>query len=133
MGVGLIPGAGGCKELAVRYLGDVPQDIEYDPNPFVQKAFERIALAKVSTSCEEARGMGYLRPSDRVTLNPEHLLSDAKRLAMGLVQGGYKPPRQRTVRLPGASGRAAIFFRDPDANVLECAEMGTWRWGEREG
>lgn len=108
VGVGLIPGAGGCKELVVRYLGDVPQDIDYDPNPFVQKAFERIALAKVGTSCEEARGMGYLRPTDRVSMNPERQLQDAKNLAMGLVTAGYAPPRRRTVKLPGASARAAI-------------------------
>ncbi len=64
-GVGLIPAGGGCKELLVRYLGDIPQDVAYDPNPFVQKVFERIGLAKVSTSAEGARGYGFLRPQDR--------------------------------------------------------------------
>jgi len=108
VGVGLIPGAGGCKELVVRYLGDVPQDIDYDPNPFVQKAFERIGLAKVSTSAEEARALGYLRPQDRVTMNPDRLVGDAKALALGLVQAGYKPPRKRTVKVPGTTGRAAL-------------------------
>ncbi len=108
VGVGLIPAGGGCKELLVRYLGDVPQDIPYDPNPFVQKAFERIGLAKVSTSAEEARGYGFLRPADRITLNPDRLLADARALALGLVRGGYAPPRQRTVKVPGPSGRAAI-------------------------
>ena len=108
VGVGLIPGAGGCKELVVRYLGDLPQDIDYDPNPFVQKAFERIGLAKVSTSAEEARDMGYLRPTDRVVTNPDRLLADAKRTALGLVRAGYAPPRRRTVKVPGPTGRAAI-------------------------
>jgi 3-hydroxyacyl-CoA dehydrogenase len=108
VGVGLIPGGGGCKEVIMRYLGDFPQDIEYDANPFVQKAFERIGLGKVATSAEEARQWGYLRPSDRVTQDPDRLLHDAKMLALGLARGGYSAPRQRTVKLPGAQGRAAI-------------------------
>ena len=108
VGVGLIPGAGGCKELVVRYLGDIPQDIDYDPNPFVQKAFERIGLAKVSSSAEEARSLGYLRPQDRVTLNPDRLVGDAKALALGLVKAGYRPPKKRTVKVPGTTGRAAL-------------------------
>jgi 3-hydroxyacyl-CoA dehydrogenase len=108
VGVGLIPGAGGCKELLVRALGDVPQDVDYDPNPFVQKVFERIGLAKVSTSAEEARSWGYLRPTDRVVTNPDRLIAEARRSAIGLVAGGYVPPRPRTVKVPGATGRAAI-------------------------
>jgi 3-hydroxyacyl-CoA dehydrogenase len=107
-GMGLIPGAGGCKELLVRYLGDVPQDIDYDPNPFVQKAFERIGLVKTSASAEEARDMGYLRPTDRVVTNPDQLVAEAKRTALGLVKAGYVPPRRRTVKVPGPTGRAAI-------------------------
>jgi 3-hydroxyacyl-CoA dehydrogenase len=108
VGMGLIPGAGGCKELLVRYLGDVPQDIDYDPNPFVQKAFERIGLAKMSMSAEEARDMGYLRPTDRLVMNPDRLIGEAKRTALGLVQAGWEPPRRRTVKVPGPTGRAAI-------------------------
>ncbi len=106
--VGLIPGTGGCKELLVRALGDVPQDVEYDPNPFVQKVFERIGLAKVSSSAEEARDWGYLRPTDRVVLNADSLISEARRTAIGLAGGGYVAPRPRTVKLPGPTGRAAI-------------------------
>ncbi len=108
VGVGLIPGAGGCKEMVVRYLGDLPQDIDYDPNPFVQRAFERIGMAKVATSAEEARAWGFLRPQDRVTMNPDRLLHDAKALALGLSSAGWAPPRQRTVKVPGPTGRAAI-------------------------
>jgi 3-hydroxyacyl-CoA dehydrogenase len=108
VGVGLIPAGGGCKELLVRYMGDFPQDVAYDPNPFVQKAFERIGLAKVSTSAEEARAWGFLRPTDRLTLNPDRQIGDAKATALGLVRGGYAAPRERTVKVPGASGKAAI-------------------------
>ncbi len=108
VGVGLIPAGGGCKEMLTRYLGDIPEGTDYDPNAFVQAAYKNIALAKVATSAEEARAIGYLRPSDRLTLDPDQLIFDAKQAALGLVQAGYKPPRKRRFKLPGASGRAAI-------------------------
>jgi 3-hydroxyacyl-CoA dehydrogenase len=108
VGVGLIPGAGGCKELTMRYLGDVPQDIDYDPTPFMAKAFERIAMAKVSSSAQEARNWGYLRPSDRIVLDSDALLAEAKQLALGLAISGYRAPAQRTVKVPGTTGQAAI-------------------------
>jgi len=108
VGVGLIPGGGGCKEMLSRYLGDIPAGVAYDPNPFVQKAFEHVAMAKVATSGEEARDAGFLRATDRLTLDADALIGDAKRLALGLVGAGYKAPRKRTFKLPGSSGRAAI-------------------------
>jgi len=108
VGVGLIPGGGGCKELLARFLGDIPPGVAYDPNPFVQKAFEYIATAKVATSCEEARDQGFLRATDRVVTDPDALIGEAKRTALGLVAQGYVPGRRRSFRLPGAQGRAAI-------------------------
>ena len=81
---------------------------DYDPNPFVQQAFKNIAMGQVSMSCEEARNMGYLRPTDRVTMDIDALLMDAKNLALGLATAGYTPPRKRRFKLPGADGRAAI-------------------------
>lgn len=107
-GVGLIPGGGGCKEMIVRALGDIPLDINYDPNPFVQKVFERIGMAKVSTSAGEARAMGFLRPSDKIVLDIDRLLGDAKQMALGLAKSGYVPADERVVKLPGKSGLAAI-------------------------
>ena len=108
VGVGLIPAGGGCKEVLARYMGDIPEGTEYDPNPFVQAAFKNIGLAKVATSAEEARAIGYLRPSDGLTLDPDALIQDAKNAALGLVKLGYKPPRRRKFRLPGRTGKAAI-------------------------
>ncbi|MDP2312334.1 MAG: 3-hydroxyacyl-CoA dehydrogenase/enoyl-CoA hydratase family protein [Pseudomonadota bacterium] len=108
VGVGLIPGGGGCKELLARYMGDIPAGVNYDPNPFVQKAFEHVAMAKVATSGEEARDAGFLRATDRLTLDADRLIGDAKNVALGLVTAGYKAPRKRTFKLPGSSGRAAI-------------------------
>lgn len=108
VGVGLIPAGGGCKEMLCRYLGDIPEGVKYDPNPFVQKIFEHVGLASVATSAEEARAKGFLRPTDRLVTNPDQLLAEAKKTALGLVQAGYQPPAQRTVKVPGSQGRAAI-------------------------
>jgi 3-hydroxyacyl-CoA dehydrogenase len=108
VGVGLLPAGGGCKEMLARYLGDIPEGTEYDPNPFVQQAFKNIALGQVSSSCEEARKMGYLRAADRVTMDPDALISDAKALALGLAEAGYRAPRKRRFKLPGSDGRSAI-------------------------
>lgn len=108
VGVGLLPAGGGCKELLARYLGDIPAGVDYDPNPFIRKAFEQIATAKVATSCEEARDAGYLRATDKVVLDPDRQIGEAKRMARGLADAGYVPPRRRTFKLPGASGRATL-------------------------
>lgn len=108
IGVGVIPAGGGCKELVVRYLGDTPAGVAYDPNPYVQTIFRHVGMAEITGSAEEARSWGYLRPTDRLTLDPDRLLADAKKLARGLADAGYAPPRRRTVKLPGPTGRAAI-------------------------
>ncbi|MEO0600443.1 MAG: enoyl-CoA hydratase/isomerase family protein, partial [Myxococcota bacterium] len=107
-GMGLLPGAGGCKELVVRYLGDIPQDIDYDPNPFVQKAFDRIGNARPAEGAGQCKDQGFLRPTDRISMNIDRLVFDAKQAARGLATSGYVAPRPRTVKLPGATGTAAI-------------------------
>lgn len=106
VGVGLIPGGGGCKELLCRLLANVPD--QADPFPAVQRAFETIGLAKVATSAEEARSLALLRENDTVTFHRDHLTHDAKQVALGLLRSGYRPPRPRLVRLPGPSGYANI-------------------------
>jgi 3-hydroxyacyl-CoA dehydrogenase len=108
VGVGLIPGAGGCKELVMRYTADVPPDIAFDPNPFIQKAFERIGTAQVTSSGGEAQAWGYLRPTDMLVLDLDARLASAKRLVKGLVAGGYQPQRQKTTLAAGEGCRAAI-------------------------
>ncbi|MEL6342794.1 MAG: 3-hydroxyacyl-CoA dehydrogenase NAD-binding domain-containing protein [Myxococcota bacterium] len=110
-GMGLLPAGGGCKEILRRLLGDIPSGVNYDPNPFIQAAFQNIAMAKVSTSVEEARQMGYLRPIDQVSMDADRLLYDAKALALGLVKGGYQPQRPKRFKLPGPSGRSPIALR----------------------
>ncbi|MCB9681875.1 MAG: enoyl-CoA hydratase/isomerase family protein [Alphaproteobacteria bacterium] len=119
VGVGLIPGAGGCKELVMRYTGDLPKDVDVDVNPLIQKAFERIGLAKVTTSGGEAQAWGYLRPTDWLVLDPDARIATAKKLARGLADGGYVPPARRTAKAAGPSCKAAI-----EAFLFQMAEGG---------
>ncbi len=75
----------------------------------MKRAFEIVAMAKVSTSAEEARGLGFLSKSDRVTMNRERVLSDAKARALALTKGGYKAPLLRTdIPAPGENLLAAL-------------------------
>ena len=99
VGVGLLPGGGGCKEMLLRAV-DSAASIRPDGRgesvellEAMKKAFETIATAKVATSAEEARGLGFLSSSDRITMNRERVLSDAKARALELVRAGYEPPR----------------------------------------
>jgi 3-hydroxyacyl-CoA dehydrogenase len=114
VGMGLLPAGGGCKEMLRRYLGDIPSAVNYDPNPFVQAAFMNIGLGKVSTSAEEARDMRYIRSNDRLSLDPDALIHDARQLAIGLAQSGYQAPRPTRFKLPGNSGRATIEWQLSD-------------------
>ena len=110
-GMGLLPAGGGCKEMLRRYLGHIPEAVTVDTNPFVQAAFMNIGLAKVSTSAAEAREMLYLRPEDRIVMDADRLIHDAKVLALGMAAGGYVPPAPTTFKVPGASGRATIELK----------------------
>jgi len=74
----------------------------------VQKAFETIGFAKVSTSAEEAKRLGYLLRSDTVVVNPEHLIGAARNKALEMAQG-YTPPKYRDdLKLPGIGARTAM-------------------------
>ncbi len=108
VGVGLIPAGGGCKEVLARYLGNIPEGTDYDPNPYVQQAFKGIGLASVATSSEQARAMAYLRPEDKVCMDPDAQIQVAKQTALGLAAAGWSKPLERSFRLPGPSGRSAI-------------------------
>jgi 3-hydroxyacyl-CoA dehydrogenase len=74
----------------------------------LRRVFELIAMARVSTSAAEARNLGLLAPADRITLNRERLLLDAKAQAATLAAAGYTAPQPRTVPAPGASALAAL-------------------------
>jgi 3-hydroxyacyl-CoA dehydrogenase len=115
VGVGLLPGGGGCKEMLLRAV-DSAASIRPDGRgesvelmEAMKKAFETVATAKVATSAEEARGLGFLSNSDWITMNRERVLSDAKARALELVGAGYEPPVMRTdIPAPGENILAAL-------------------------
>jgi 3-hydroxyacyl-CoA dehydrogenase len=107
-GVGLIPAGGGTKEMIARAMARVPT-AQSDPLPYVQKAFETIALAKVSASGPDAVRLGYLASTDAVTMNRERLMADAKARAIERLREGYHKPAPRTaIRVGGESVIAAL-------------------------
>jgi len=130
VGVGIIPAGGGTKEMLVRTLDLIPKDAsDADPFPFVKRAFETIALAKVATSAEEARAIGFLSADDNVSLNPDRLIADAKKEVLALAASGYVAPQQRTdilaLGLPALSTlklgihqmKRAGYISDHDAEI----------------
>jgi 3-hydroxyacyl-CoA dehydrogenase len=97
VGVGLIPAGGGTKEMLVRALDSIPAGVaEADPFPFVRRAFETIAMAKVATSAAEAKSLGFLRDEDSYSMNADRLVADAKQEVLALASTGYSQPRPRT-------------------------------------
>jgi 3-hydroxyacyl-CoA dehydrogenase len=107
-GVGLIPAAGGTKEMLARAVEGVP-DPRADLMPFVQRVFETIGFAKVSTSGADAMRLGFLRPYDLVTMNRERQIADAKALALERAREGYHPRTPRTaIPVGGDNLQAAL-------------------------
>jgi 3-hydroxyacyl-CoA dehydrogenase len=114
-GVGLLPGGGGCKEMTIRSV-EAASSIRPDARgegveifEALKKNFETIAMAKVSTSAPEARGLGFMRPSDSITMNRERLLTDAKTKARALADAGYSAPTPRTdIAAPGENALATL-------------------------
>jgi 3-hydroxyacyl-CoA dehydrogenase len=108
VGVGLIPGGGGTMQLLRNVYGAYSADKDFDPLPFLKKVFLAIGMAKVATSAEEARELGFLSASDGITGNRDFLLADAKQRVLGMAKAGFRPPRPTRFRLPGPSGYATI-------------------------
>jgi 3-hydroxyacyl-CoA dehydrogenase len=107
-GVGLIPGGGGTKEMLARAVDGLPAS-QADLLPFVQRVFETIGFATVSTSAADARRLGFLEDADRVTMNRERLIADAKAYALERVREGYQRPVPRAgVRVGGEGILAAL-------------------------
>ena len=107
-GVGLIPAGGGTKEMLARATESLPSG-DADLLPAVQRVFETIGFAKVSTSAEHARELGYLRPVDGLTMNRERAMTDAKAVALERASRGYRPAPPRTsITVGGDDVRAAL-------------------------
>jgi len=91
VGVGLIPGGGGTKEMLIRANENAASGDDLDLFHTLRPFFENIATAKVGASAEECRDLGYLRRTDTYSMNRERLVADAKQTALALVRGGWKP------------------------------------------
>ena len=106
-GVGLIPAGGGCKAFALQAHQLAQRTAGGDVFPFIQNAFQTIALAKVAKSAQEAVAMGFALPGDDILFNPKELLQVAIRRARGLSEAGYRPPLvEQAVTVAGRSGIA---------------------------
>ena len=110
VGVGLIPGGGGNLGLYEKFIKGLPQGVEVDYQHIANKVFETIAMAKVSTSGEEARENNFLNFADGISVNPDHLIYDAKQAALALAEAGYTPPVKRKVKVVGAPGYATLLL-----------------------
>jgi 3-hydroxyacyl-CoA dehydrogenase len=121
VGVGLIPGGGGTKEMLLRNMEGFRADVELDTFGFVRKAFETIGMAKVSFSAKMGQELAYLKTTDRWVLNRDRLIHEAKKMALGMAVGGYTPPPYRDdIKLPGETGYNTIRM------VLYSMKMGNY-------
>jgi 3-hydroxyacyl-CoA dehydrogenase len=110
IGVGLIPAGGGTKEMLLRCTEGIPPGVaDAEHLPFVRQAFETVAMAKVATSAKEAQRLGYMRPTDKITINRDYLIHNAKKTVLDLVAEGYRPPRpKRNIKVMGERGYALL-------------------------
>ncbi|NIM93850.1 MAG: 3-hydroxyacyl-CoA dehydrogenase/enoyl-CoA hydratase family protein [Anaerolineales bacterium] len=113
VGVGLIPAGGGTKETIRRLINPVMKTPQASVLAQFQKAFLQIGMAKVAESALQARDMGYLDPEDRIIMNQDYLLAEAKETALEMVEEGYRPPSPEKV---WAAGR----------DVLATAKLQLW-------
>ena len=118
VGVGLLPGGGGCKELARRLVNPLARAGSDDILAGLRKAFENIATAKVSQSAKQAKAMGLLAADDRIVMNRAYALGEAKALALGLAET-YIPPKPELVYAAGRDLYAALMLA-----VAEFKEAG---------
>ncbi|MFG6148132.1 3-hydroxyacyl-CoA dehydrogenase/enoyl-CoA hydratase family protein [Halobacillus sp. B23F22_1] len=109
-GVGLIPGGGGNKELYIKHLRNIPEGVDFDLQKISNSVFEKIAMANVSTSAEEAKENGFLDRQDAISMNQDHLLHDAKQKVLGLARSGYQAPKRTKIPVVGEQGYATMLL-----------------------
>ena len=108
VGVGLIPGGAGTMNMLWQALESIPEGTNVGTYEFVTQTFKNIALAKVATSAEEAKSLGYFRKADGVSFDRARQVYEAKRRVIGLAESNYHPPAPRAYKLPGESGIATL-------------------------
>ncbi len=107
-GVGVIPAGGGTKEMLRRIVNPAMRTENTEVLPFLQRVFMQIGLAKVATSAEEARQMGILGSSDRVVMNKDMLLAEAKKEVLHMAATGYHPPIPEKIFAAGRDALGAL-------------------------
>ena len=129
---GVIPAGGGTKELVRRILNPGMLTDNVEALPFLMRIITMLGTVKVSTSAEEAREIGYLRSCDRVVMNKDHLLGEAKKEVLNMVNTGYLPPLPEKIYAAGRDGLAALqvgifmyqegeYFTDHEAKIMNKA------------
>jgi 3-hydroxyacyl-CoA dehydrogenase len=109
IGVGLLPGGGGCLNLWKKMIATIPEPVtDVDLSKFFVPTFMAIAMAKVSMSAAEARANGFLGPRDRIIFNRDYLIGEAKKEVLKMVDDGYAPPVKRPIKVIGAAAQGMI-------------------------
>jgi 3-hydroxyacyl-CoA dehydrogenase len=147
---GLIPAGGGTKEMLRRVLNPPMRTENADPLPFVQQIFMQVGNVKVATSAVEAKEFGMLGSSDRIVMNGDHLITEAKREARHMADVGYIPPTPEKIYAAGRDVLAAVrmgiymfhgggYISDYDkivaerfANVLTGGEISQPQWVDEQ-
>jgi 3-hydroxyacyl-CoA dehydrogenase len=109
VGVGLIPGGGGTKEMALRAMDMAKKTPDADAFAFIRKTFELLGMGKVAASAQEARAWGFLRAEDSISMNKDRQIADAKEIVIALSKEGYVQPQPRAdVLALGEAGLATL-------------------------
>jgi len=109
IGVGLLPGGGGCLNLWKKMTADIPEPVtDVDLAKYFIPTFMAIGMAKVSMSAAEARANGFLGPQDRIIFNRDYLVGEAKKEVLKMVDEGYAPPVKRKIKAFGAAAQGMI-------------------------
>ncbi len=129
VGVGIVPGWGGCKEMVRRNISSHMHATNVNPTPYLRQVFETIGFAKVSTSAIEAHTLGFLLPSDHIVMNRAHQIGLAQQVVLDMAAQGYTPPVVKgnvyaagrdvlaSTRIEVYSMRASGFISEYDAKV----------------
>ncbi|PID40045.1 MAG: 3-hydroxyacyl-CoA dehydrogenase [Proteobacteria bacterium] len=109
IGVGLLPGGGGCLNLWKKMIGTIPEPVtDVDLAKFFLPTFMAIAMANVSMSAAEARANGFLGPRDRIVFNRDYLIGEAKKEVLKMVDEGYAPPVKRPIKVLGVAAQGMV-------------------------
>jgi 3-hydroxyacyl-CoA dehydrogenase len=125
VGVGLIPAAGGLKEAVLRTNASI-KGSGAAPVDFARVWFQNMMMAKVSTSAKEAIALGYLRPTDRISLNQDYLIADAKKRVLAMVADGYTPPVSRP--FPAFGQNSLAYLKVGGRQMKQAGVMSDHDW-----